>query len=92
VFDHVVDSRGARPREQFEAVAAAIRQVLSQLWVRTQRDLALTYRRRGTIRWLPRPMGPEPPLRQHHAGDRCARPRSIRCTLSSPFDPMAGME
>lgn len=35
-FDHVVDPHDAGPREQFEAVAAAIRDVLSQRWVRTQ--------------------------------------------------------
>src|SRR5262249_10562278 len=38
VFDHVIDPGGANPREQFEAVAAAIRDVLSQRWVRTQRE------------------------------------------------------
>jgi len=38
VFDHVVDPREAGPREQFEAVAAAIRDVLSQRWVRTQQE------------------------------------------------------
>ncbi|MDR3622334.1 MAG: glycogen/starch/alpha-glucan phosphorylase [Paludisphaera borealis] len=38
VFDHVVDPKDAGPREQFEAVAAAIRDVLSQRWVRTQQE------------------------------------------------------
>ena len=38
VFDHVVDPKDASPREQFEAVAAAIRDVLSQRWVRTQQE------------------------------------------------------
>lgn len=38
VFDHVVDPGDAGPREQFEAVAAAIRDVLSQRWVRTQQE------------------------------------------------------
>ena len=38
VFDHVVDPEDAGPREQFEAVAAAIRDVLSQRWVRTQQE------------------------------------------------------
>lgn len=33
---HVVDPRDAGPRDQFEAVALAIRDVLSQRWVRTQ--------------------------------------------------------
>src|SRR5262245_21817916 len=36
VFDHIVDPGDAQPREQFEAVAAAIRDVLSQRWIRTQ--------------------------------------------------------
>jgi starch phosphorylase len=38
VFDHVIDPAEATPREQFEAVAAAIRDVLSQRWVRTQQE------------------------------------------------------
>ncbi|SIO04576.1 glycogen phosphorylase [Singulisphaera sp. GP187] len=38
VFDHVVDPGEAGPRDQFEAVALAIRDVLSQRWVRTQRE------------------------------------------------------
>src|SRR3954452_1482020 len=38
VFDHVVDPKDAGPREQFEAVAAAIRDVLSQRRVRTQQE------------------------------------------------------
>ncbi len=38
VFDHVINPGEAGPREQFEAVAAAIRDVLSQRWVRTQRE------------------------------------------------------
>src|SRR6185312_9262098 len=38
VFDHVVDPKDASPRDRFEAVAAAIRDVLSQRWVRTQQE------------------------------------------------------
>jgi starch phosphorylase len=38
VFDHILDPKDAGPREQFEAVAAAIRDVLSQRWVRTQQE------------------------------------------------------
>ena len=38
VFDHVLDPKDAGLREQFEAVAAAIRDVLSQRWVRTQKE------------------------------------------------------
>jgi starch phosphorylase len=38
VFDHVVDPGNAGPREQFEAVAAAIRDVLSQRWILTQQQ------------------------------------------------------
>jgi starch phosphorylase len=36
-FDHVVDPAEASSREQFEAVAWAIRDVLAQRWLRTQR-------------------------------------------------------
>jgi starch phosphorylase len=36
VFDHVIEPADASPRAQFEAVAAAIRDVLAQRWVRTQ--------------------------------------------------------
>jgi starch phosphorylase len=38
VFDHILDPKDAAPREQFEAVATAIRDVLSQRWVRTQQE------------------------------------------------------
>jgi starch phosphorylase len=38
VFDHVIDPGDAGPRDQFEALAAAVRDVLSQRWVRTQRE------------------------------------------------------
>ena len=38
VFDHVVYPNDAGLREQFTAVAAAIRDVLSQRWVRTQKE------------------------------------------------------
>ncbi len=38
VFDHVIAPEEADPREQFEAVAAAIRDVLSRQQVRTQRE------------------------------------------------------
>ena len=38
VFDHVVAPEDAGPREQFEAIGAAIRDVLSQRWVRTQQQ------------------------------------------------------
>jgi len=38
IFDHVVTPREAVPRDRFEAAAAAIRDVLSQRWVRTQRE------------------------------------------------------
>lgn len=37
VFDHVVDPAEAGPRERFEAIAAAVRDVLSQRWILTQR-------------------------------------------------------
>jgi len=35
VFDHVIDPSEAKPREQFEAIAWAVRDVLSQRWVKT---------------------------------------------------------
>src|SRR4051812_48489501 len=35
VFDHVIDPKDAGPREQFEALSAAIRDVLAQRWVKT---------------------------------------------------------
>src|SRR4051812_32322643 len=35
VFDHVTDAADAGPRDQFEAVAAALRDVLAQRWVKT---------------------------------------------------------
>ncbi|WP_422931524.1 glycogen/starch/alpha-glucan phosphorylase [Singulisphaera sp. PoT] len=38
VFDHVLDPADAGPRERFEAVASAIRDILSQHWVCTQRE------------------------------------------------------
>ena len=34
-FDHVIDPKEAVPREQFEAVALAVRDVLAQRWVKT---------------------------------------------------------
>jgi starch phosphorylase len=36
VFDHVVDSRRATVRDRFEAVARALRDLLTQRWLRTQ--------------------------------------------------------
>ena len=37
VFDHVIDPSDAGPREQFEAAASALRDVLAQRWVKTTR-------------------------------------------------------
>jgi starch phosphorylase len=36
MFDHVVNVKAAGPREQFEAFARSVRDVLSQRWVRTE--------------------------------------------------------
>jgi glycogen phosphorylase len=36
-FDHVIDPADAGPREQFEAVSTAIRDVLAQRWLKTQK-------------------------------------------------------
>jgi glycogen phosphorylase len=35
VFDHVIDTKQAGPREQFEALSWALRDVLAQRWVKT---------------------------------------------------------
>jgi starch phosphorylase len=36
VYDHVVEPEAASPRERFEAVARALRDLLSQRWIKTQ--------------------------------------------------------
>lgn len=36
IFDHVVDSQGAAQREQFEAAARSVRDVISQRWLKTE--------------------------------------------------------
>src|SRR6476661_8277109 len=36
-FDHVIDPTDASPREKFEAVSTAIRDVLAQRWLKTQK-------------------------------------------------------
>jgi starch phosphorylase len=41
VFDHVVDPQGVGPRQQYEAVARAVRDILSQRWVLTERTYDL---------------------------------------------------
>lgn len=35
IFDHVIDPKDAGPREQFEALAGALRDVLAQRWLKT---------------------------------------------------------
>ena len=40
VFDHVLDLQAAGPRERFEAIARAIRDVLAQRWVQTEKTYA----------------------------------------------------
>ena len=42
VFDHIIDAKEAGPREQFEALSSAMRDVLAQRWVKTNQhhDLA----------------------------------------------------
>ena len=37
IFDNVVDVKKASPREQFEAAARSIRDIISQRWLRTER-------------------------------------------------------
>ena len=34
-FDHVIDAKDAQPRDQFEALASALRDVFAQRWVKT---------------------------------------------------------
>jgi starch phosphorylase len=46
VFDHVLDLKAAGPRERFEAFARAVRDVLAQRWVRTEK----TYERENPKR------------------------------------------
>jgi glycogen phosphorylase len=36
IFDNVIDARAAGPRQQYEAYAHAVRDILSQRWVRTE--------------------------------------------------------
>lgn len=36
IFDHVIDPKNADPREQFEAAARALRDVISQRWLKTE--------------------------------------------------------
>src|SRR5262249_30791518 len=38
VFDHVIDAKQAGPRDQFEALAWALRDVLAQRWVKTNQQ------------------------------------------------------
>lgn len=35
VLDHVIDAKEAQPREQFEAIAGAMRDILAQRWLKT---------------------------------------------------------
>ena len=37
IFDHVTDPKKADPREQFEAAARSIRDIISQRWLRTEK-------------------------------------------------------
>ena len=54
VLDHVIDPKEAGPREQFEALAAATRDVLAQRWLKT----AHNYDRAGSQQ----PQLVQPPL------------------------------
>src|SRR5437867_10219800 len=36
VFDNIVDQAATRPREQFEAIARSVRDILSQRWIKTE--------------------------------------------------------
>ena len=46
LFDHVIDPKTADAREQFEAAARSIRDVISQRWLKTER----TYERKNPKR------------------------------------------
>jgi starch phosphorylase len=46
IFDHVVDPEKADPRDQFEAAARSVRDVISQRWLRTEK----TYERKNPKR------------------------------------------
>ncbi|MDR4462527.1 MAG: glycogen/starch/alpha-glucan phosphorylase [Nitrospirales bacterium] len=46
IFDHVIDPKKADPREQFEATARSVRDVISQRWLRTEK----TYERKNPKR------------------------------------------
>jgi len=37
IFDHVLDPKKADPREQFEAAAHAVRDIVSQRWLKTEK-------------------------------------------------------
>src|SRR3989454_8058004 len=40
VFDNIVDQAATRPREQFEAIARSVRDILSQRWLHTEKTYA----------------------------------------------------
>jgi len=46
IFDHVTDPKKADPREQFEAAARSVRDVISQRWLKTEK----TYERKNPKR------------------------------------------
>ncbi|WP_342346385.1 glycogen/starch/alpha-glucan family phosphorylase, partial [uncultured Nitrospira sp.] len=46
IFDHVIDPKKADPREQFEATAGSVRDVISQRWLKTEQ----TYERKNPKR------------------------------------------
>ena len=46
LFDHVVDPKTATPRDQFEAAARSVRDVVSQRWLQTEK----TYERQNPKR------------------------------------------
>ena len=37
IFDHVIDPKRADPREQFEAAAHSVRDIVSQRWLQTEK-------------------------------------------------------
>jgi glycogen phosphorylase len=52
IFDHVIDPKKADPREQFEAAARSVRDIISQRWLQTEK----TYEQKNPKRVYYRPL------------------------------------
>ena len=49
IFDHVIDAKKADPREQFEAAARSIRDIVSQRWLQTEDTYAAEESQAGLL-------------------------------------------